>query len=141
VPDGFIERPQDDRSMFLATLEAMNSGDRDRILIYVRPAEIVTGDKAKEFYRDRGQEPRDTAVVPRQDAQTQELVLQQDAAFWGVFILGDHENNQRRRFNRDEFVDRANLVLSRNEHPPIWIKRALSATTGEVIYLAEHQVG
>jgi hypothetical protein len=122
VPQGFIEHPENDHTMFPATLEAMNSGDHNRVLIYVRRADLIGG-----------------AVVARPGTQPEELVLRYDAAFWGVLVLGDHQNINRQRLGFDQFLGVAGAVLAGNEHPPVWIKRTSGPAAGPVIYLAEHQ--
>jgi len=139
APDGFIQHPERDRTMFLGTLEALDQGNHDHIVIYVRRADLLTGDRARQFYQNQGQPPRDLAVVPRDNAQTEALVLRPDAAFWGQLVLGNHQNQNLQHFGLDQFLNAANGVLANDEHPPIWVKRTLGAG-GDVIYLAEQFV-
>jgi hypothetical protein len=140
VPQGFIDRPQNDRTMFLATLESMNAADHGRVLIYVRRATLLTGRQAQAFYAAQGQQGRNVAVAPRPDAPVEELVLARDATFWGAFLLGDQRTPNRRRLAFDEFLGVAGGALAGNQHPAIWLKRSLGPGSGPVIYLAEQVV-
>ncbi|HEY6795208.1 MAG TPA: hypothetical protein VI248_11070 [Kineosporiaceae bacterium] len=137
VPQGYVDHPQNDRTLFLARLESMNSADHGHVLIYIRRADLLTGGQAQAYYAAQGQQGRDRAVVPRQDAQVEELVLANDAALWGTFVFGDQQNANRRRLGFDEFLGITGALLATNQHPGIWIKRARGPVSGPVIYLAE----
>jgi len=137
VPGQFIQHPEKDATLTLGTLDSIDASNHDHVIVYVRRAKIVVGDEAKQFYANQGQQPRNTAVVPLDNVQPQGLALQQDAAIWGQFLLGDHQNIALRQLQFDQFLQVAFDDLNRNEHPAIWVKRSLGVA-GDVIYLAEH---
>ena len=137
VPGQFIQHPETDKTLSLGILESMDASNHDHVIVYIRKAKIITGDEAKKFYTDQNQQPRASAVVPLDNVQPQGLALQQDAAIWGQFLLGDHQSITLRQLQFDQFLQVAFDDLNRNEHPAIWVKRSLGVA-GDVIYLAEH---
>lgn len=141
VPATFIQHPDRDRSMFLGVLQSIDQNDHEHIMIYVRKAQVLSGAKAKQYYESKGQQPRNTAVVAAENADSQQFVLRGDAALWALQVLrgGDHRDSppEPHQLGLDEFLGNANDALSHDEHPPVWIKRSLGLT-GPVIYLAEH---
>jgi len=139
VPGQFIQHPETDKTLSLGILESMDASNHDHVIVYIRKAKIITGDEAKKFYTDQNQQPRASAVVPLDNVQPQGLVLRPDAALWGQFFLGDHQNVNLRQLQFDEFLQIVNDDLGRNEHPPVWTKRTFGST-GDILYLAEHVI-
>jgi hypothetical protein len=134
VPGDFIQQPWKDSSLALGTLEEVNR-DQNGTKLVVRRADLLTGDKAAEYYAAQGQDPQDFAVVPTDD-QPKSYLLRHDAAIYGQYVFGDHQQPQVRKFKLDDFVGTAEGALANGEHPAVWIKRSLGVE-GPVIYLAE----
>jgi hypothetical protein len=138
-PENVIQHPESDATMFLATLDSFDPRDPNRIVLWLKPADLVSGDQARQYWQSQGQEPRDKAAVTPDDASAQEFVLPGDTALWGGDVLADQHDGSLRRLDLQEFLFRAGLALAQNQHPPVWIKRSLGIT-GSIIYLAEQDL-
>jgi hypothetical protein len=139
VPDQFIQQPEADRTLSLVLLQGIDVRDnRSRVVLRVTRARIISGDAARQFYQNQGQQPRNTAVVPVDNARQFDIGLRQDAALWGQLLLGDHQNVNLRQLRLDEFAQLTfDATNNRRESPPIWIKREYGSI-GDVVYAAEH---
>jgi len=136
VPNDVIDHPENDRWMILATLQNVDAGNRDHIVLTVHPADLLTGDQAKQWYQSQGQQPQNTAVAPRQNVPDQQLVLRTDAALWGSFLYGDQQNVNVHRLSLDDFLNASGGLLGSGQRPTLWIKRSLGVA-GDVVYVAE----
>ena len=135
APADFVAHPERDRSMSLVILDSVQQTDQG-LTLSVRRARVLTGEQARRYWRNQGQQPRDLAVVAFDNAPSTQLPVQDGAAFWGQYLWGDGQNQNVQRLSRDDFTGGAYRILGQGQHPAIWVKRAF-AVAGPAVYVAE----
>jgi len=135
APADFVAHPERDRSMSLVVLDSVQQTDQG-LMLSIRRARVLSGEQARRYWRNQGQQPRDVAVVAYDNAPSTQLPVQDDAAFWGQYLWGDGQNQNVQRLSRDDFTGGAYRILGQGQHPAVWVKRAF-AVAGPAVYVAE----